>query len=218
MAVDDNEQDTNLGRDGDSERDYLTPDELRVALGSLTAVDLKRLNRASEMLARDTLMSAEELVGEAVYVAFVGRRRCPRDVPLMVFLKGAIKSLASSAKKAAARSNIVPFPGATPENQNPIECASDLASTPEQVLLQRDEGREAEGAAASASTAVQMLNDHFSKDYEVQLCIAGMMEGMAGKELRDFVGVDQAGIDYARKKIRRATCKLFPRGWRNVQK
>jgi hypothetical protein len=45
-----------------------------------------------------------------------------------------------------------------------------------------------------------------------------MMEGMAGKELRDFVGVDQAGIDYARKQIRRATCKLFPIGWRNVQK
>ena len=218
MAPDDDEQDTHLQRDTNSERDYLSPDELRVALGSLTAVDLKRLNRASEVLARDTLMTAEELVGEAVHAAFVGRRRCPHDVPLMVFLKGAIKSLASSAKNAAARSNIVPFPGGTPENQNPIESASDPASTPEQALLQRDEENGAEGGAGSASTAVQMLNEHFSKDYEVQLCIAGMMEGMAGKELRDFVGVDQAGLDYARKKIRRATCKLFPRGWRNVQK
>ena len=99
MVLDDDEQDSDLGRHADPERDYLSPDELRHALGSLTAVDLKRLNCASEMLARDTLMTAEDLVGEAVHAALVGRRRCPRDVPLTVFLKGAIKSLGLVGKK-----------------------------------------------------------------------------------------------------------------------
>ena len=202
------------GEAGDG-RDCLTVDELRDAFGLLTAIDLKRLNRAGEMLARDIAMTGDELVSTSVYGALVGERHCPRNVPVMVFLKNTIRSLASSARKAEARSNVVPFPGGTPENENPIEYAADLAPNPEQALLQRGDAAKSEVAA---SDAVRSLNEHFSKDYEVQLCIAGMMEEMTGKDLREFVGVDQAGIDYARKKIYRATAKLFPRGWRNVRK
>jgi hypothetical protein len=218
MSRGEDEEGIDSETDADSGRECLSLDELREALGSLTTVDLKRLNRASEMLARDLPITGEELVGDAVHAAFVGRRRCPRDVPVMVFLKNAIRSLASSAKNASARSNIVLFPGGTQENPNLIERAPDASANPEQVLLQRCEEGDAQKTETAARLAVQKLNEHFSKDYEVQLCIAGMMDGLAGQELKDLVGVDQAGIDYARKKIYRAVGKLFPRGWRNVQK
>jgi hypothetical protein len=32
--------------------------------------------------------------------------------------------------------------------------------------------------------------------------------------LRDFVGVDQAALDYATKRIRRAMTKRYPNGWK----
>ena len=123
---------------------------------------------------------------------------------------------AKSHGKTDLRAKIVPFPTAPTGEANPIELAPDSASNPEQELLDREDEEEAERIAAASKVAVQMLNEHFSDDYEVQLCIAGMMDGLAGKELRDFVGVDQAGLDHAKKKVRRADHKLFPRGWRDV--
>jgi hypothetical protein len=36
---------------------------------------------------------------------------------------------------------------------------------------------------------------------------------MRGKELRDFVGVDQDRLDYLGKKIRRKMLKLYPNGY-----
>ena len=207
-------EEADAGQDAEQGRDCLSVEELRDALGSLTSLELKRLNRATEMLTRDIAMTPDELVGEAIHAALSGRRRCPREVSVGTFLRNAVRSLASAAFKAEARSKVIPFPGASQEKPNPIEYAPDGSPNPEQILLQRGEAGESEDAA---KVAAKELNDHFSDDYDVQLCIAGMMEGLAGQELREFVGVDQAGLDYARKKIRRASRKLFPNGWRNVK-
>ena len=35
-----------------------------------------------------------------------------------------------------------------------------------------------------------------------------------GKELRDFVGVDQTALDYAIKRVRRTMTKRYPNGWK----
>lgn len=178
-------------------------------------------------------MTADAIVSDAIYASLIGRRRCPRDLPVAVFLFGVMKSLAWSARKtvkaaeekaaeaksdgrAHLRATIVPFPTSPSGEANPIEEARDSASDPEQALLDREDEAEAARVGEAAKAAVRMLNENFASDYEVQLCLAGMMEGLTGKELRGFVGVDQAGLDHAKKKIRRADQKLFPRGWRDV--
>jgi hypothetical protein len=45
-----------------------------------------------------------------------------------------------------------------------------------------------------------------------------MLDELEGKELRELLGVDQAGLDYAKKRIFRALRKLFPRGWSDVHR
>lgn len=213
----DDEQDFASTEEAANRRDCLGLEELHIALGVLSPLDLKRLKYAAAMLTKGTEMTADDLVGEAVQAALVGRRHCPRDVPVAVFMKGVMKSLASSVKKAATRSKIVPSRAASAEETSTIEQSPDPHPDPEQTLIEREDEAEAERNAVAAKTAVQVLNAHFSDDYEVQLCILGIMDGQVGKEFRDFVGVDQAGLDHAKKKIRRANHKLFPGGWRNVQ-
>jgi DNA-directed RNA polymerase specialized sigma24 family protein len=214
MASEDDDEQGSASTTGPADKGVcLNSAELQAALRALSSVDLKRLGYAAAVLTRDIAITADELVSEALHAAWAGRRHCPREVSVVVFLTGAMRSLASSAKKAATRSKVVPFPTA---QDDPFEHALHPGLDPEQELLDREDAADAETISAAARIAVQMLNDHFSDDYQVQLCIAGMMEGMSGKELRDFVGVNQADLDYAKKKIRRANRTLFPRGWRNV--
>jgi hypothetical protein len=220
-----------LAEESADARECLTAEELHAALGALSTLDLKRLRYSGYRMTKGLDLTADAIVSDAIYASLIGRRHCPRDVPVAVFLYGVMKSLAWSARKTIEaakvaeakshgktdlRAKIVPFPTAPTGEANPIELAPDSASNPEQALLDREDEEEAERIAAASKVAVQMLNEHFSDDYEVQLCIAGMMDGLAGKELRDFVGVDQAGLDHAKKKVRRADHKLFPRGWRDV--
>lgn len=211
----DDDPESDSGDDTETGRDCFSADELQTALGALTSLDLKKLGYVGAMLTRGMSMTADELVSDAIQAALVGRRRWPRDVSLLIFLRKVMQSLASSARKAAARSRLVLFPVARGE-KNPIELAADCAANPEQALLEREDRQEAERDAAAAKVAARILNARFEHDDEVQLCIAGMMERMKGKELRELLGVDQAKLDYFRKKIRRALPELFPRGWRNV--
>lgn len=198
-------------------QDGLTTEELQTAVRALPSVDLKRLSYAAIIMTRGMALTPDELVNNAVYAALVGRRKCPRDTPVAVFLYGVMRSLASATRKTASNRPIVQFPTVPPGKENPIDCIPDIRLNPEQMLLDREDEEEASRDKASAKAAARKLEEHLSGDFEAQMCIEGMKEGLVGRELRECVGVDQAGLDYAKKRIRRASAKLFPRGWRNVE-
>jgi hypothetical protein len=61
---------------------------------------------------------------------------------------------------------------------------------------------------------VVAIHDCFEGDEQAQMVVLGWSEGYRGKELRDFVGVDQAALDYAIKRIRRTMTKRYPNGWK----
>ena len=67
---------------------------------------------------------------------------------------------------------------------------------------------------ANLQDTVNAIHDCFDGDEEAQMVVLGWSEGYRGAELREFVGVDQAGLDYAIKRIRRTMTKRYPDGWK----
>lgn len=87
---------------------------------------------------------------------------------------------------------------AEPAQGNPVATAS----SPEHDLLSKEEAE-----------AVEAIFGHFEDDEEAQLVLMGWADGLHGRELREATGLDQAGLDYARKRIRSRMRKLYPDGW-----
>ena len=55
---------------------------------------------------------------------------------------------------------------------------------------------------------------HYGADEEMSMVLLGWENDTRGEALRDFVGVDQARLDYVIKKIRRIARREYPKGWR----
>ena len=178
-------------------------EEVRKALEALTEAQYKRIRLVARWLAAGTTMEADELISKGV-VSALSSRTCPRHVPVMTFLIGAIRSLASAEYKAMERAVVVPFPK---RDADGIEIVSELADdeglSPEAICLLSEQRK-------ANSLMVRAVNDALKDDYDAQLLLAGWSEGLRGEELRELVGKDQAGVDYLAKRVRR-TIKLFSR-------
>jgi hypothetical protein len=147
---------------------------------------------------------ASELLWEALYRANCGKRRCPRDVPVMAFMVETMKSIAYHDRDRQRRQASLDDNADVGERVKvlPGALASDI-SNPEEVLLQNE---------APEVDVVATIHGHFEGDEEVQMVLMGWADGRRGKALRDLVDVDQARLDYLIKKIRRKMLKLYPTG------
>jgi hypothetical protein len=192
---------------------HLSVDDVLAELGRLTSADLKKLDFVGIMLTRGMALTAGELFSDAVQATVEGRRLCPKDVLFIVFLKNVMKSLASSARISAKRSKVVPFPLAAGDDRSPIDLFADASDNPEEALIAAEDEKLYAARERAAADAFRVLNAQFSDDYDAQLCLAGWEAGQTSEEQRELIGVDQAGLDYLRKKIRRVSRKLFPNGW-----
>lgn len=181
----------------------LSNDEVRAALGRLTKEDYIRLMKAARYHAlRGTRLQPEELLSEAVCRALDGTRACRRDLPFVVFLVGAMKSIASAEWEAA---KVEPQPLSTSAG------AVDMA-----VLRVPAKDRAADEAIAARQEVERRhaaLEDLFQNDAEASLVIAGEMEGMSAEELRQALGIDPKTYASIRRRIRRAINKAYPGGW-----
>lgn len=188
----------------EEDRERLTLDEVRSRLEGLTTADFKKIERVAHHYAGANL-EAGDLVCEA-FVVVLSDRTCARDVDIVGYLAGVMRSVAYSRRRSARRSVVLPFTADTPA----VESVPDEIIDAEAAIILNEE----EDAMAKV---VQKISDALTGDEQAQLCLAGWAEGYRGAELRAFIGVDQATLDYVGKKIRRMANKLFPNGWRYEQ-
>ncbi len=73
-------------------------DEVRDAVAALTTADLLRLQRIGAIYGASIGVEGMDLVNEAISRALSGVRGCPRDVSFVVFLRNAMRSIASSER------------------------------------------------------------------------------------------------------------------------
>lgn len=178
------------------------PNEFREAMRHLSAADWERLRKIAAVLAVGRTLEGEDLMQEAIARVLDGGRPWPRCVAILPFLGGVMKSVAHGERAKVKRSSI----------RQPISLyshAGDLAidppstsATPEEVVAEGEEwSRVRHGITAM-----------FGDDYEAQILLEGIMDGLEGEELRALTGLDLTAYASKRRLIQRRLTKLKANG------
>lgn len=182
------------------------------AMSKLSAADLVRLKRVGLKYSGGSGMSPDELLSEAYVRAAALSRNWPVGVDVVRFVAEAMRSIASGAREsvsAAARSVLVAVRSAQMADAA-VEAVTDQGGvvidfirpspSSEQQLIDNDE------AQADASRLLkwrQELLDLFADDYQAQLIVEGMMDGLRGKELQELAGLTGEEFPTKYKKVSR---------------
>jgi len=171
-------------------------EELSAAVASLSEVDHAKILLAARHFSHRCKIPPDDLRQEAFCLIFEGRRTCKRGVPIVAFVCGVVRGLASDAYKARGRSEI-PVP--------------DLHEGV--VPVWRQESPTPEDAAIASLTDVPMIAEieaMVAGDEQLELLLQGLMDQMRGAELQELLGVDAKGLAAARKRLSRALTAKYP--------
>jgi DNA-directed RNA polymerase specialized sigma24 family protein len=180
----------------------LSPDEIVTAIRALSTASWNRLRRLATVFCRGRPIEPEDLLQETFARAIEGLRSCPRDVDIVRFLAGAMRSIASSTMKVVSRQ---PEFQAAPliDDDGLALDPPDWRPTVEQHAISEEETAEIE----------RVILDLFSDDVTARVMVEGIMEGMDGEDLRDVTDLTKTGFASKRRLIRRRIEKAFPEGW-----
>lgn len=160
-----------------------TEKDVRRALAALSEPDLLRLQAIARLRCRGLPeLDWQELLHEAVLRALDGSRPWPRDVPLIAFLAGIMRSLRSDhwrrQRVAAAALSV-----------QAAEVA-DQVPDPERI--------------AAASQALAAIDRLFADDPAALAVILGLSQGLPAGEIRRRTGLTETEYESTRKRMRRA--------------
>ncbi|MDB5975051.1 MAG: hypothetical protein JWR07_1811 [Nevskia sp.] len=181
----------------DADEPVLGVVEIRQALEKLSKIDRVRLLKIAVRYSFGSGIEADDLVQEALVAALAGTRRCPRGTDVMIFLYGAIRSIAS-AKLAS------PWQGrrdSLSEEDADGRLKFDPASS-------RDVMRE-----AAAEQGLRLLSDAFEGNEPAQMVLLCVAEQCTPAEIQETCGLTPVEYDSQRKAIRRMINRKYPNGW-----
>lgn len=181
-------------------------EEMKEVLSSLSDADMIRLGRIAQAYCKGRI-DPDDLLQRAFVAALDGSRKCPRDLKLITFLAGTMKSLASSRFKSLTRSPELQLIDRQVDDSEEDPVVTDSPAevpTAEQQLISEQEAEAIYGAILSL----------FADDEIARIIVEGDMEGMDAKELRELTGLDETAYGSKRRLIRRRIVKAYPEGWK----
>lgn len=193
-----------LRSDVDQYRDVLDLEEMRQAITGLTTVELVRLRKAGRIYAVGLACDADDLLGEAVAAAIAGNRRCRRDMMIVPFLVGAMRSIASKTRVSAKRAGEVVSLDATGTDGLPL-VPPPVSREPDIETLQlREEDRK---------LRIEALEELFADDDDALLMIWADLEEKSKEEIKMQLDIDDKAYATIRRRVRRKIERRFPNGW-----
>lgn len=178
----------------------MSVDEATFALAALTAADITRLGRIAQLRAHGLPgVTWEDLVNEAIEKLLSGARRWPAEMPLLVFLRGVIRSLASEVWRKHAQSAIVAlWPDENGDSVDPLLQVADTAPGPEREALAHD--------------LLEKVLAIFEGDKAVQGLLAAIADGLSAEEIQRDLGLSYREYETCRRRLRRGVSRHFPEG------
>ena len=180
-------------------------DQARDAVAALTATDLLRLQRAGAIYGVSIGVDGMDLVNEAISRALGGIRACPTDVPFVVFLRNAMRSIASSER---GRMKEEPMSESmTGDPDGPLTAVDRTAPgrTGEETLLARED----------TDARLKALEALFADDEDAQLVLMGDLDEMSAVDIRAMNEWSEQAYASVRRRMRRKLSAAYPNGWSN---
>jgi hypothetical protein len=123
----------------------LSPAEAIDSIRTLSAPDLLRLKKASQYWSYGGARPPEDLRHEAIRRVAAGARKCPRDIPIVAFLIGVMRSIASADRKALQRTPTLALVPRHDSAATSLLDGADPRLSPEERLIQAEEKAEIRG-------------------------------------------------------------------------
>lgn len=178
-----------------------TVDEVAQALAALTSSEIARLNLLAKIRARYAPgLDWRDLLHDAIDKALDGTRKWPRDIPILAFLREAMRSLASEHRRKWS--------------QGPLMTEADLPTNSDGVTLFVSAPSDEPGAdrEVEARELVDRIRLLFSGDMAVLAILDGMYLGLEPVEIQDRAGLTATHYASAQRRIRRGLARAFPEG------
>lgn len=178
-------------------------DEVRDAVAALTAADILRLQRIGAAYGVSIGVEGMDMVNEAISRALGGVRACPRDVPFVVFLRNAMRSIASSERAKV--------------KEEPMLKSMTVGLDDRPAVLDRPSiGRNAEETALAREDAegrLKALETLFADDEDAQFVLMADLDEMPAGDIRAMNGWSEQDYASVRRRMRRKLSAAYPNGW-----
>ena len=162
-----------------AQSEYATPEEAAAALEKLGQADRIRL----KFLARNRLYGQntdwEDLLQEALTRILEGTRKWPRDVPIIAFIAGVMRSMAGEYRKQQR------------------QMRSDAETMP---LASSNPGPDSE---AEAKAEIKAIEGHFGDDDDALAVVMARFEGHSPEETQAMFNLTKTRYESTLKRIRR---------------
>jgi len=166
-----------------------SPGELRAAIAEFKDLDWLRVKKAAIHFSKRRRCEWSDLQSEALVRSLDGRRKCPRNVAVTTFLGNVIRSIASEDDGTDGH---VALSDELEAQQNSASGLTDLTKPSDPAASTMD----AQKMIAEAISA-------FDGDETSAMLFEGMVDGMEGQELREFLSLSQKDFDSKRRFVRR---------------
>jgi len=168
----------------DKIRDVLSVDEFKGSLGSLTEAQWIKLGKTADYLCWGLAIQGQDILNLAFCKILEGKRKCPRDLPVVIFIRGVMESLVFAHLKKRKHD---------PLHINDLQSTSD---TPEEILL--------------AKQTIEEI-DRAIEGNEVMVIMA-QLDGYSPQQIQETVGLTPTQYASTLRAIRRKLDKLAIEG------
>ena len=184
------------------QRDVATKDEIAAALRCLSDADLRRLERIARIRVIGLhAVDWQDLVNEAIVRLLDGSRRWPRDVPLVVFLRETMRSIASEYWRRLKAPVVVSESEANTDRVTGagiVDNTADWTTQPER--------------RASADEVLEQIEREFADDADALQVIDGMVKGNSPRATQEVACMNATRYASTQRRIRRRLARMFPDG------
>ena len=184
------------------QREVATKDEIAAALRCLSDADLRRLERIARIRVIGLhAVDWQDLLNEAIVRLLEGSRRWPRDVPLIVFLRETMRSIASEYWRRLKAPVVVSESEANTDRvtgDGIVDNTADWTTQPER--------------RASADEVLELIEREFADDADALQVIDGMVRGNSPRAIHEEACINATRYASTQRRIRRRLARMFPDG------
>jgi len=174
-------------------RDDLSVDEFKENLNSLTEAKWIKLGKSAEYLCMGLAIEGQDILNLAFCKALEGKRKCPRGLPVEIFIYGAMESLVYAYLKKRKRDPLHLTVKMSEEDDSlDINDLQPTIDTPEEILI--------------AKQTLEEI-DRIIKDDEAMVIMA-QLDGYSPQQIQETVGLTPTRYASTLKAIRRKLDKL----------
>ena len=173
-------------------RQVATKDEIAAALRCLSDADLRRLERIARIRVIGLhAVDWQDLLNEAIVRLLDGSRRWPREVPLVVFLRETMRSIASEYWRRLKAPVVVSDSEADAERMTGdgvVDNTADWTTQPER--------------RASAEEILGLIEQKFADDADALQVIDGMVRGKSPRTIQEEACMNATRYASTQRRIR----------------